>query len=746
MGQSIIINFDSEDLTTARARSITDLRKQDFAQFVAGDALTLDLFLTGNSGLLDIQSYSEVRVGIGDLDARPTGGSYAIDTSNTLNYNHSASELETIIDSAVAAATVTELAKFVFKVQFNSVGAQTIPAIDSRLLTPASTVSVTKLITGDATTKETWLWRLYQNPAAFTKTFTNISGSGVRGTLSLATSGIYDLLGSNSSVKTFFEVELTDSSGTVQTVLQTRVVLNGEVIGHNFTGSIPVSPSIPPSASTFLESFPDPDIVGELSVGGLNLSTGANDGYVLTSDATGDASWQAGGGSTNWGSIGGTLSDQTDLDDELDKRSFLTVDSSVSGESAYVGGDQTGNARGKKAIDIQSARSDVTQIASGLNSVCLGSEMKASAHSAAIGRASEATGMHSIAAGHTNVASGNHAAAIGYDNTASAGNSSAVGRYNSATNQDASAIGSGNEASGDRSSAMGHNNEASGTLAVCLGNNNVASGENAQAHGEGSSAIGDNSLAMGKAAVANANNSLAVGFSSQTDGAFSTSIGHNNNANNQYATAIGSDNEASGDYSHSSGRDNTASAEAASAIGFANEATQTNSTAVGHKNDATGLISSAIGSANLASGDNSSAFGRTNTASATGSSAFGFNNIASGDNASAIGFNNNVSARESHAFGRYTNVGVADVTEIGNNNSLTQREGAIRISGSGNGQIAMTVRNHANPPGDGGATSGSELFNRLPRDMWSIQRDGLTFKLYFNDNGTVKSLTLGTVS
>jgi hypothetical protein len=746
MGQSIIINFDSEDLGTARARSLTDLRKKNFAQFVAGDALSLDLFLTGTSGLLDIQSYSEVRVGIGDLDARPTSGTYSIDTSNTLNYNHTASELETIIDSAVAPAVVTELSNFVFKIQFESAGAQTIPAIDSRLLTPSSTVSVTKLITGDATTKETWLWRLYQNPAAFTKTFTNISGSGVRGTLSLATSGIYDLLGTNSSVKTFFEVELTDSSGTVQTVLQAKVNLNGEVIGHNFTGSIPVSPSIPPSASTFLESFPDPDIVGELSVGGLNLSTGANDGYVLTSDATGDASWQPSGGSVNWGSIGGTLSDQTDLDDELDKRSFLTVDSSVAGELAFVGGNQTGNARGKKAIDIQSARSDATQIASGLNSVCIGSEMKAGPHAAAIGRASEATGMHSIAAGHTNLASGNHATAVGYDNTASASNSSAVGRYNQATDQDANAIGSGNEASGDRSSAIGHNNEASGTLAVCLGNNNVASGDNAQAHGEGSSANGDNALAMGKSSVANGDNSLAVGFSTQTDGSFSTAIGHNNTASNQYSTCVGSENETTGDYSHASGRDNTASAEAASAVGFANEATANNSTAIGHKNDATGVISSAIGSANEASGDNSSAFGRVNTASAVGASAFGFNNTASGDNSSAIGFNNSAVARESHAFGRYTNVGVADVTEIGNNNSLTQREGAIRISGSGNGQVALTVRNHANAPGDGGATSGSELFNRLPRDMWSIQRDGLTFKLYFNDNGTVKSLTLGTVS
>ncbi len=266
MGQSIIINFDSEDLNTARARSATDLRNQDFAQFVAGDALVLDLFLTGTSGLLNIQDYAEVRVGIGDLDARPTSGTYSIDTSNTLNYNHSASELESIIDSDVAAATVTRLSSFVFKVQFDAAGAQTIPAIDSRLLTPSSTVSVTKLVTGDATTKETWLWRIYQNPAAFTKTFTNISGDGVRGTLSLATSGIYDLLGISSAVKTFFEVELTDSSGNVQTVLQSRVKLNGEVIGHNFTGSIPVSPSIPPSATDFLESFPEPTIMDQLTI------------------------------------------------------------------------------------------------------------------------------------------------------------------------------------------------------------------------------------------------------------------------------------------------------------------------------------------------------------------------------------------------------------------------------------------------------------------------------------------------
>lgn len=266
MGQSIFINFDSDDLTSARARSETDLRRQDFAQFVAGDSLELDLFLVGNSGLLDIQSYSEVRVGIGNLDSRPTSGSYTIASTNTLDYNHNAADLEAIVDSAVAASTVTELSSFVFKVQFDDVGAQTIPAIDDSLLVPNSTVSVTKLVVGDATTKETWLWRIFQNPAAFTKTFTNISGSGVQGTLSLATAAIYDLLGTNTDVKTFFEVELTDASGNVQTVLQADVKLNGEVIGHNFAGIVPTSPSIPTSATAFLESFPEPTIMDQLTI------------------------------------------------------------------------------------------------------------------------------------------------------------------------------------------------------------------------------------------------------------------------------------------------------------------------------------------------------------------------------------------------------------------------------------------------------------------------------------------------
>ena len=281
MGQSLYINADASNLLAARVRGATDLRNQDFTQFVAGDSLELDLYLVGTSGPLNIQDYAEVRIGLGNLDSRPESGNYLVGGSDTLAYDHTASELEAVVESQVAEATVTKLTDFVFKVQFDAVGAQTIPSLDFVNLQPRSTVSVTRLVTGDATTKESWLWRIFRDPVAFTSTFTDIADNGIRGTLSLATSGIYDLLAQNEDVRTFFEVELTDTSGNVRTFLQAKVKLNGEVIGHNFSGSIPTSPTNSPEANAFLESFPDPTIVGNLTVeGGVTTSNISADSNI----------------------------------------------------------------------------------------------------------------------------------------------------------------------------------------------------------------------------------------------------------------------------------------------------------------------------------------------------------------------------------------------------------------------------------------------------------------------------------
>jgi hypothetical protein len=303
MGQSIFIN--------SRCRAIDDLRTRKFSPFVAGDSLVLDLFLTGTTGLLNIQDYSTVRVGIGNLNARPESGTYLVG-GFTLDYNHSGAELEATIESVTGnGCSVVELSPFVFKVSFDAVGAQTIPAIDSADLTPRSTVDRQTLQAGDATTKEIWLWRLYANPIAFTDVFTNIAGNGVQGTIALSTAGIYDLLGDNASVKTFFEVELTDSVGDIITVMQTSIDLTGEVIGEGFSGYIP-SPSsgypaqLSETASDFLYSFANSDLANDSlpeidarftitnsnSLGyALRLPDRSSDGYILRSDAGGNVTW-----------------------------------------------------------------------------------------------------------------------------------------------------------------------------------------------------------------------------------------------------------------------------------------------------------------------------------------------------------------------------------------------------------------------------------------------------------------------
>ncbi len=357
MARSLYINLDATNLRAASVRSATDFRSAIFTQLVAGDSIDLNLYAVNSSGLQNIQSYSSVRVAVGGSDARPNAGTYTIDTSNTLNYNHSASELEAIIDSAVADATVTELAPFVFKIQFAANGTQTIPTIDQRLLSPRSTVDVARMITGDSSTPETWLWRIYRNPLAFTSTFSNISGSGINGTLDLNTSGIYDLLATEQTATSFFEIELTSSSGNITTVLQAPVTILGEVIGQSFNGTVPTPPGMPPSASAFLEAFPDPTFSGEVSFDD-QVEFGETATFGADAQFDGDAQFE---GTTNL--IGSTTIDGAEFTDNVTiTSSYLEFDG---GQLQFV--DDDGN--------IVMSGGDIT----GAN-IASGGVLKASAH------------------------------------------------------------------------------------------------------------------------------------------------------------------------------------------------------------------------------------------------------------------------------------------------------------------------------------------------------------------------------
>jgi len=288
----------------------------------------------------------------------------------------------------------------------------------------------------------------------------------------------------------------------------------------------------------------------------------------------------------------------------------------------------------------------------------------------------------------TQLAGGTHSTAVGVSNTASATESSAFGFSNKALKIGALAI--------------GWTNYSNGTYSAAIGNANTTVGAN-------SSAIGVGNLA--------------------STGVDSSAIGRSNIASGTYSSAIGCTNDAGGVNSSAFGFTNTAGGTDSSAVGASNTAAGHYSSAIGSANSATGTSSSAIGKTNTAGGSNSSAVGSLNTASADTSSAFGRLNTAAGDNSSVLGFQ--VKTTEDNT------------SEVGYWSSTSVRDSSVRMHPGG--MIASTVEDVTGYL-DGGATVGSEASGTLPREMYTIRRNGLEFFLQFNDGGTIKQLSLGTAT
>ena len=237
MGLQIYANIDAVDLQFGRVQSATDLRPKEFRQFPVADSTAIDLHLTGQNGPLNIQDYPTIQLGVGSLAGRPSSGTWKmlVGAETTISYDASAAALEAVISSDIDVCSVTLLAPYVYRVKFDNVGLQTIPSVDATELTPSSTANIARFTTGDATTKEAWLIRLFKNPLALTNSWTNIT-DGVRGTLALGTPGIYEMLGSNTSTTTTLELEITDVDGNITTVFQVDINIVGEVIGQGATG------------------------------------------------------------------------------------------------------------------------------------------------------------------------------------------------------------------------------------------------------------------------------------------------------------------------------------------------------------------------------------------------------------------------------------------------------------------------------------------------------------------------------
>jgi hypothetical protein len=208
--------------------------------------------------------------------------------------------------------------------------------------------------------------------------------------------------------------------------------------------------------------------------------------------------------------------------------------------TAYIGGDQTGNARGAGALDVQSVRSAATQVASGDNSSAFGYRNTASGYrSVAIGYLNTASNSRSNAFGYFNTASGTYSSAVGYKSTASDQYSSAVGCKNLAMGRYSSAFGYNSTASGLRSSAVGYTNTASDKYSSAVGYTNTASNTHTSAFGYKNTASGQYSSAVGYTNTASNTYSSAFGYNSTASGLRSSAVGYTNTASGHYSSAVG---------------------------------------------------------------------------------------------------------------------------------------------------------------------------------------------------------------
>lgn len=181
--------------------------------------------------------------------------------------------------------------------------------------------------------------------------------------------------------------------------------------------------------------------------------------------------------------------------------------------------DQTGNSRGTAALDIQSHRSGVTQVASGTNSTALGSDNIAGS-------------LGSVAIGYTNTTTINNSlaaeVAIGYSNTAvdasGSGNAVAIGTQNNATNVTTAAIGNSTSATASNASAVGNNTHATNANTSAFGYNLTVSGGYSAAFGGGGNSGSTTSTSGVTDIYAGGNFSAGTRFRFTNDGSLGLAV------------------------------------------------------------------------------------------------------------------------------------------------------------------------------------------------------------------------------
>ncbi|MGE3799756.1 MAG: beta strand repeat-containing protein [Candidatus Kapaibacterium sp.] len=395
------------------------------------------------------------------------------------------------------------------------------------------------------------------------------------------------------------------------------------------------------------------------------------------------------------------------------------IDRMIFNTNGSIQRDAGGDARGDRAIDLQTARFATTQVASGPLSVIgggIGHTASGIRSTVSGGELNMASGTHAtVSGGVTNTASNTQATVGGgANNTASGLRATVAGGSSNTASGDHSSVGGGesNTASGIRSHVGGGlRNTASGILStVGGGSENVASSTQATVGGGSrDTASGTRSTVSGGElnVASGVNSTVGGGRANSASGLRSVVSGGESNSASEEATVSGgfqnsatgfrstvgggSNNTASGNWGViGGGVDNTASG-LQSTVGGGN-----NSTASGDYSVVSGGIN------HTASGIRSTVGGgETNTASGTHSVvAGGVTNVASNTQATiAGGAGNAASGFRSSIGGGSNNVAAGDFTTIPGGRGLTLDAGAARSFGfnanGGSNDMAISAANTA---------------------------------------------------
>jgi hypothetical protein len=302
MATKIYINTDLKDLTAnAVANKNRPTQVVRLPQIVEGETLDVELSLVNSGGGYDTRSGDAtvtLAVAVSARGAAATSGTFTLtastETTSPLAWNASAEAVEGALNALNSGSgaygskvDVKKLNSGSYRIIFKDVGARTDFGGTSIDLAPESEVTISTAVVGSATIRAQMIIEISQQPAIYTNTWTTGS-SKFSGQLNANTARVQELIATGQDA--FFEVKVDND-----VVCQVPIAVLPAVAALN---SLPAH-TLPSNLCDFAA---DPSTNGCFSVTNWLVDLLAPHTKAV------------------WGSITGTLSDQTDLKVALDAK------------------------------------------------------------------------------------------------------------------------------------------------------------------------------------------------------------------------------------------------------------------------------------------------------------------------------------------------------------------------------------------------------------------------------------------